>query len=90
MFGGSQVDLREAAIDPAGASLEVHTLFGGTVIIVPEGWRVTMDARSLLGGSENKVVVGDLPPNAPELTIRAWTLCGGFVVSARPEGSGKH
>ncbi len=85
MFGGSQVDLREAALDPAGASLEVHTVFGGTAIIVPEGWRVTLDATSFCGGSESKVDADGLPPNASELTIHAWTLFGGLAVSTRPE-----
>ncbi len=85
MFGGSQIDLREAALDPEGASLEAHTIFGGTAITVPEGWRVTLDAKSLCGGSENKVAADDLAPGTPELTIRARTLFGGFVVSTRPE-----
>ena len=88
MFGGSQVDLRDVTLDPAGASFEVHTIFGGTAIIVPEGWRVTIDATSVCGGYENKVAVDDLPAGAPELAIRAWTIFGGFAVSPSPERPG--
>jgi len=90
MFGGSEVDLREAALDPAGASLDVHTMFGGTAILVPAGWRVTLDATSLCGGAENKSAAEDLPPDAPELAVRAFTMFGGFVVSTRPEVPGEH
>lgn len=90
MFGGSQVDLRDVTLDPAGASFEVHTIFGGTAIIVPDGWRVTLDATSVFGGSENKVAPDDLSPDAPELAIRAWTLFGGLAVSPNAEGPGKH
>src|SRR6185436_11750814 len=55
MFGGGEVDLRDATLDPAGATLHVSTLFGGGSLVVPEGWNVET-SLSGIGG------VGDMRP----------------------------
>jgi len=39
-YGGGQIDLRDATLDPAGAELNIRALFGGVQLIVPETWRV--------------------------------------------------
>ncbi len=35
-YGGGTLDLREATLDPAGATLRVRAIFGGLEVIVPE------------------------------------------------------
>ena len=55
MFGGGELDLRDATLDPAGATIHVSTLFGGGSLIVPEGWNVET-SMSGIGG------VGDMRP----------------------------
>ncbi len=87
MFGGSEIDLRGAAIDPAGADLEVRTVFGGTEILVPEGWNVALEAQNFMGGSENRVKstgAGD----GPTLRVHALTVFGGLDISTRPPAEG--
>jgi predicted membrane protein len=54
IFGGNDVDLRQATIEDAPAVIEVVTLFGGTEIRVPEDWTVTFDALGIFGGTEDK------------------------------------
>src|SRR5450759_5755606 len=39
-FAGHDVDLRGATLDLSGATLDLRTMYGGTQIAVPEGWRV--------------------------------------------------
>ncbi len=84
MFGGAELDLRGATLDPAGARLEVRCLFGGAAVIVPEDWRVTLDSLSIFGGTGNETATEGLPPDAPELVVRTETVFGGVGVTARP------
>jgi hypothetical protein len=80
-FAGTQLDLRGATLDPAGGDLEVRTIFAGTNVVVPEGWRVSVDGPAIFGA--NSARTGPEPePGAPELRIRALALFGGTSVSA--------
>lgn len=54
VFGGNDIDLREADVTDPPAVLEVVTLFGGTEIRVPEDWTVKVDALGIFGGTEDK------------------------------------
>lgn len=80
-FAGTQLDLRGATLDPAGADLEVRTVFAGTNVVVPEGWRVSVDGPAIFGAN-SAPVDHELEPGAPELRVRALTLFGGTSISA--------
>lgn len=54
IFGGAEIDLRDAVLSEKGASLEVTTLFGGASIRVPENVRVEITGIPLFGGWEDK------------------------------------
>jgi hypothetical protein len=79
MFGGAEVDLRDAT-PASGATLDVFTAFGGVEIKVPEGWRVDIDGLPLFGGFENVTAREHLAADAPELHIDATVLFGGLEV----------
>lgn len=83
MFGGAEIDLRNATPDPEGACLEVRTIFGGTEILVPEEWNVVLDAQSILGGSENRAGATGAT-EGPTLRVHALTVFGGLDISSRP------
>jgi hypothetical protein len=78
-YGGGVIDLRDAVLDPAGASLRVRAIFGGGQILVPETWRVTSHVMGIGG-------LGDARPHvepaadAPHLSIEGIALFGGFAV----------
>lgn len=78
-YGGGVVDLRDAILDPAGARLEVRSVFGGAQILVPDAWNVTSHLKGIGG-------VGDARPkleradDAPHLTIDGLALFGGFAI----------
>jgi hypothetical protein len=84
-YGGGVVDLREATLDPAGATLRVRAIFGGGQILVPETWRVK--ARVLgIGGLGDARPPVERPDDAPLLTIEGLAVFGGFgVMSELPE-----
>lgn len=79
IFGGAEVDLRQASLAP-GASMDVFTAFGGVEITVPRGWRVTIKGFPLFGGFENATSREGLAADAPGLEIDATVLFGGLEV----------
>jgi len=82
-YAGLEVDLRGARLDPAGADLEVWTVFGGTRIRVPEDWAVRMRGIAAFGGAAADTrPLDEAAPSAPVLTVRHRTVFGGFNVVA--------
>lgn len=79
MFGGAELDLRDA-FPAEGATLDVFSAFGGVDVKVPEGWRVDIAGLPLFGGFENVTVKDRLEPDAPVLHIDATVLFGGLAV----------
>jgi len=86
-FGGHDVDLRGATLDPSGATLDLRTMYGGTQIVVPEGWRVSSSVLSIFGGTQIDIEDAGLPADAPLLELRGYTLFGGARVATSPDGS---
>ena len=84
-FGGGMLDLRGATLDPAGAVVDVTTIFGGGQLIVPETWRVTSAVKGI-GGIGDMRPPRELPEDAPHLTIEGLTLFGGFGITSAPMG----
>jgi hypothetical protein len=86
-FAGHDVDLRGATIDPSGATLDLRTMYGGTQVAIPEGWRVESHVRSLFGGTQVDIHDADLPADAPLLELRGFSLFGGVRVTTSPDAS---
>lgn len=82
IFGGFHVDLRGSEIPSGRAVLDLNSIFGGTELIVPETWRVTLKGMGIFGGFEDKT----MPPNpqpgviAPELVVTGSSIFGGAQV----------
>jgi predicted membrane protein len=84
-FGGGVLDLTGATLDPAGATLEVTSIFGGGQLIVPEGWRVTSSVKGI-GGIGDSRPARDRMPDAPHLTIQGLAIFGGWGITSEPAG----
>ena len=52
-FGGTELDLRDAAIEEKPARIDATVLFGEVEIIVPREWNVRMDVVPVLGGASD-------------------------------------
>jgi Domain of unknown function (DUF5668)/Cell wall-active antibiotics response 4TMS YvqF len=84
IFGGAEIDFRDADIDGPEAFLEINTCCGGAEIRVPQTWRVDYRGQSIFGGYSDKTsvtVTGD--PNATPtklLIITGTNLFGGVEV----------
>ena len=85
-YGGTTLDLREATLDPAGATLNVRAIFGGARLVIPESWPVELRTVAFAGG------VGDVRDSMrvdhsrPTLTITGFAVFGGIgIVSDAPD-----
>jgi len=79
VFGGADLDYRDAHLPPGVFNLEIMCFFGGVDIIVPEGINVEVNGLPIFGGLENKTS-GEVFPGAPTLKIRAVIMFGGVEV----------
>jgi hypothetical protein len=84
-YGGGQIDLRGATLDPAGAELSVRALFGGGQIIVPATWRVEQRITAFLGGvSDSRAKDETQEGTGPALRLTGWAVFGGIDVVSEP------
>jgi hypothetical protein len=85
MFGGTKIDLRRSTPGAAEITLRLVTITGGTDVVVPDTWRVTVVGDPTMGGHDVHVSAHELlPDDAPRLVIDASTVFGGLRVQARP------
>ncbi|HEY3336353.1 MAG TPA: hypothetical protein VGK16_14060 [Candidatus Limnocylindrales bacterium] len=83
-FGGGVVDLRDATLDPMGATIEVNALFGGGNLIVPEEWNVETRVSGI-GGAGDGRPARDRAPEAPTLRLEGMALFGGWGISSQSD-----
>jgi len=56
IFGGSKYDMTNAKLAPGRNHLEIVWIFGGSKLIIPEGWDVKVEVTSIFGGFSDKRV----------------------------------
>ena len=90
LMGGTQIDLRRAAIPPGEeAVIDVFVIMGGGEILVPSSWTVVTSLVPVMGGVDDK----RLPPlpgsaeglagkPAPRLVLRGLLLMGGIEIKS--------
>jgi hypothetical protein len=84
-FGGGTLDLREATLDPAGATLRVRAIFGGLEVIVPESWPIEVHANSIFGGVGDATDPESVDSSLPTLVLEILSVFGGATVQTTRE-----
>ncbi len=87
VFGGIDVDLRQASIDQEEATIEILVMFGGIDVFVPRDWDIILQPVSIFGGcSDSRSSMEREPATAigggKRLVIRGTVLFGGFEVKS--------
>jgi len=79
LFGGSHLDMRQAAFTSLDVVVQVGAIFSGVDIYVPTGVTVIDETVSIFGGVD---MSGMTPPapDAPVIHLRGFTLFGGVHV----------
>ena len=78
IFGGSDIDFREAIFNPGITTVNVVAVFGGADIIVPPGVNVKTKGIGIFGGFSSKTM--DFNENSPTIVVQGVALFGGVDV----------
>ncbi len=85
MFGGGELDLRDATLDPAGATIHINALFGGGNLVVPETWNVESKLVGIGGIGDGRAKV-ERAADAPTLRVEGTAVFGGWGISLGAAG----
>lgn len=82
MFGGSEIDLRNAQLAEGTNVLDLFVMFGGSTILVPPDWAVKVEVFSILGGFSDKrnSALKVVPQPGKSLIIKGFVMFGGGEV----------
>jgi len=80
LFGGVELDLRNAKAIETGCIVNVTTLFGGTEIMVPENWNVIITGMPIFGGIEDKTKGS--AEDSINVTINCTVAFGGLEIKS--------
>jgi hypothetical protein len=80
VMGGANIDLRQAELDGPDVTITVISVMGGSNLIVPEGVDVDLSGLSIMGGRNYRRGRQPLPPGAPVVRVRAFSVMGGVSV----------
>jgi predicted membrane protein len=84
IFGGIEIDLRQAGMDADSAILDVNSIFGGCEIRVPETWTIITEGQGIFGGYSDSTIrtgVENLTnPKKKTLLIRGAAVFGGVEI----------
>jgi uncharacterized protein DUF1707 len=79
LFGGMDLDMRDAVFDAPLVEISGFWCFGGLDIKVPEGMQVRDETAGVFGGTDIRDL-GEPVAGAPTLVIKGLTLFGGVSV----------
>jgi len=79
VFGGIDLDLREAVFEDPVVEIAGAWVFGGLDVKVPEGVEVRDQTVGIFGGTDIKDV-GEPQPGAPTVVVKGLSLFGGVSI----------
>ncbi|WP_017606757.1 DUF1707 SHOCT-like domain-containing protein [Nocardiopsis alkaliphila] len=83
LFGGVELDLREAVLSQHEVTIQLAVILGGVDITVPHGVRVINNTSSFLGGTDLHGTDQVTDPNAPVVHLTGTCMLGGVDVKAK-------
>jgi hypothetical protein len=87
LFGGMDLDLRDAIFEAPVVEISGFWCFGGLDIKVPAGIEVQDQTAGIFGGTDVRDI-GDPVPGSPTLVIKGLALFGGISIHG-PKASKK-
>lgn len=82
IFGGVELDLRDANLAQGNYFIDTFTMFGGTEILVPKEWKLSVNVSALFGGVDDKRDgrIRGTHEDGRMLIIKGLTLFGGTEI----------
>lgn len=82
VFGGFEIDFREANIMGDSATVEINAVFGGAEVRIPMNWSAVVQAAGVFGGVTDNSIQPNLAttPNFKRLYIKGAAVFGGINI----------
>lgn len=81
VFGGVELDLSRATLPEGDTYLQIHAIFGGVKLYLPEDWVVVTKVSAVLGGVENKRFMKTAPTEVSKrLILTGDVIFGGCEI----------
>jgi len=80
IFGGIEIDLRQAVITDNQAELTVNAMFGGCELRVPETWEIVAHGQGIFGGYVDSTRASSLQSDVLNATPRKTLILRGVAV----------
>lgn len=81
LFGGAELDIRDAEITDLPARINVVAMFGGVDIIAPREWNVRLDVIPILGGASDDRLRSESTNEEVDLVVTGFVAFGGVSIS---------
>ncbi len=82
MWGGGEIDLREAYFTERDVEIRCFTVMGGLQVIVPPEMNVVVRGLGIMGGFDDKAT-GVGTPGSPRVVVTGFALMGGVGVDRK-------
>jgi predicted membrane protein len=84
VFGGTELNLTNANLAEGTNVIDVFTMFGGCVLIVPSDWEVKVEVSAILGGVADKRIptTNYIVEPKKELIIKGIVALGGCEIKS--------
>ena len=82
LFGGFDINLRQASMSADGVELEINAMFGGAEIKVPESWEVVLRGTGIFGAFNDETARPNPAefPNPKRLVVKGAAVFGGVNI----------
>lgn len=81
IFGGIELDLRQAGMVADSAVLEVNAIFGGVEVRIPQTWSAVVQGVGIFGGfGDNTLQPNPDAPGVKRLIVKGGAVFGGVEV----------
>ncbi|MEF8807626.1 LiaF transmembrane domain-containing protein [Natronomonas sp.] len=81
LFGGTELDLRDAKVTDRPAQINAVAMFGGVEIVVPREWNVRLDVLPVLGGASDDRPRRDGEHDEVDLVVTGFAAFGGVSIT---------
>ncbi|MFI0983589.1 DUF1707 domain-containing protein [Streptomyces sp. NPDC021093] len=88
MWGGGEIDLREANFEDRDVTIRCIAIMGGMVVKVPPELTVQVSGFGIMGGFDDKAT-GQGTPGSPRVKVTGFALMGGVGVERKLRRSEK-
>ncbi|MEU6823658.1 DUF1707 domain-containing protein [Streptomyces atriruber] len=82
MWGGGEIDLREARFTDRDVEIRCFTIMGGIQVIAPPDLTVVVKGFGIMGGFDDKAT-GEGTPGSPRVVVKGFALMGGVGVDRK-------